>query len=66
MTALDDEVTVTVLTSTSSREDIMEALEILGREAHREQHVVGTEAYPSRWDSLHAFIDQLLDELAGR
>lgn len=65
-TSHDGEVVVTVLTSASSREDIIEALEILGREAHREQHVIGTEDYPSRWDRLHEFIDSLLDELTGR
>lgn len=62
----DEMVTVNVLTSNSSREELVEALEIVNREAHREQHIVGTEAYPTRWDRLHTFIDSLLDELAGR
>lgn len=47
------------------RAEIIEALGYMCAEAKREQCIVGTLAWPSRWDSIHHHINGLLDDLVG-
>ena len=45
-----------------TRLDIEEALGHLATRAHREPHIVGHPDHPTRWDRVHAVIDQRLAE----
>lgn len=49
-----------------SRAELREALHHACAAAKKQPYVLGTVAYPSRWDNAHAHIDRLLDELYGR
>lgn len=52
-------------TETPTREDIEEALGHHVHAAKRTFASVGTEKYPTRWDNIHARINELLDQLDG-
>lgn len=56
---------ITILSAASTREELVYAIQCINYEAHRAQTIVGSQAYPSHWDSLHEFMDGLLDLIAG-
>lgn len=48
---------------TTARDEVLEALANVNHEAKRAPHVFGWTGMPSRWDKLHARLDDLLDML---
>ena len=55
-----------VVTDTeTSRADLMEYVGHLCHTAKRTPAIIGTDEYPTPWDSIHADIDQALDLLLG-
>jgi hypothetical protein len=55
-----------ILDADTPREELVEALGHLCREARRAQQVVGTCEQPTRWDKTHQMIDAVLDMVVGR